>query len=600
MFVIARWHRTLPSSWPNGIATPAPLTDEKGATPEGQIADLVSAKVAFLLERNFMVWTQQTEKTARQLANQEDLLKEILYHCSTVEQELASMELFGSESDQAFPTELAEVDSVRARLQSPPMQGTADSSISPSPSIFNSYTQHDLGLRQDAQKVHSRMSAHPTELTVPHTPLAQRIVGHPAFDIFFGFVVMTNAVFLGVDVQRSITDPSPHVILKTMQYIYTLLFIAELAMRVAAGGLQFFISEDWLWALVDVVIVLGALLDVVLDILEAVQATGSEMLSGIDGVSSLKAFRIIRITRILKTVQVVRVFRFVMALRTLVTSIFHTLKALLWALILLFLIVYVFSVIFTSAVNEALSDPSHLLPAEANEQARRYFSSLYDTMLSLLMSIAGGVSWEEVIAPLRHVSEVWGVAFLVFFSFTYFAVLNVVTAVFCTTALESAQNDHATVVQSLLDNKETHLSKLRAVFSSLGATETGAITYTMFEEKINTPEIKGYLETLGLDVWDAWSFFKLLDTDGGGAIDIEEFFMGCLRFRGQASAMDVGKILQDQNWLITSQGKFQAHVEGELNTLKESMSTLLEQMTSSRSFRPASKKPTLMGRWKEL
>lgn len=510
------------------------------------------------------------------------------------------MELFGSESDQAFPTELAEVDSVRARLQSPPMQGTADSSISPSPSIFNSYTQHDLGLRQDAQKVHSRMSAHPTELTVPHTPLAQRIVGHPAFDIFFGFVVMTNAVFLGVDVQRSITDPSPHVILKTMQYIYTLLFIAELAMRVAAGGLQFFISEDWLWALVDVVIVLGALLDVVLDILEAVQATGSEMLSGIDGVSSLKAFRIIRITRILKTVQVVRVFRFVMALRTLVTSIFHTLKALLWALILLFLIVYVFSVIFTSAVNEALSDPSHLLPAEANEQARRYFSSLYDTMLSLLMSIAGGVSWEEVIAPLRHVSEVWGVAFLVFFSFTYFAVLNVVTAVFCTTALESAQNDHATVVQSLLDNKETHLSKLRAVFSSLGATETGAITYTMFEEKINTPEIKGYLETLGLDVWDAWSFFKLLDTDGGGAIDIEEFFMGCLRFRGQASAMDVGKILQDQNWLITSQGKFQAHVEGELNTLKESMSTLLEQMTSSRSFRPASKKPTLMGRWKEL
>ena len=168
-----------------------------------------------------MVWTQQTEKTARQLANQEDLLKEILYHCSTVEQELASMELFGSESEQAFPAELAEVDSVRARLQSPPMQGTADSSISPSPSIFNSYTQHDLGLRQDAQKVHSRMSVYPTELTVPHTPLAQRIVGHPAFDIFFGFVVMTNAVFLGVDVQRSITDPSPHVILKTAVHLHT-------------------------------------------------------------------------------------------------------------------------------------------------------------------------------------------------------------------------------------------------------------------------------------------------------------------------------------------------------------------------------------------
>ena len=168
---------------------------------------------------------------------------------------------------------------------------------------------------------------------------------------------------------------------------------------------------------------------------------------------TVKAFRIIRITRVLKTVQVVRVFRFVMALRTLVTSIFHTLKALFWALILLFLIVYVFSVIFTSAVNEALNDPTFLprVP-ERDAQARRYFSSLWETMLSLFMAIAGGVSWEEVIAPLRYVSEIWGLAYLVFFSFTYFAVLNVVTAVFCSTAIESAKNDHATVVQSMLLN----------------------------------------------------------------------------------------------------------------------------------------------------
>lgn len=31
----------------------------------------------------------------------------------------------------------------------------------------------------------------------------------------------------------------------------------------------------------------------------------------------------------------------------------------------------------------------------------------------------------------------------------------------------------------------------------------------------------------------------------GGSVEIEEFFMGCLRFSGQARAMDVGKIIQD-------------------------------------------------------
>ena len=172
---------------------------------------------------------------------------------------------------------------------------------------------------------------------------------------------------------------------------------------------------------------------------------------------------------------------------------------------------------------------------------------------------------------------------------------------FCTTALESAQNDHATLVQSMLDNKEAHLEKLRAVFSTLGANETGAITFTMFEEQIDSPEVKGYLETLGLDVWDAWSFFKLLDTDGGGAIEIEEFFMGCLRFRGQASAMDMGKVIQDQTWLINSQGKFQTFVEGELRMLKDSVSALVE-MSGSRGFRSWSKKTTAVapGRCREL
>jgi len=28
-------------------------------------------------------------------------------------------------------------------------------------------------------------------------------------------------------------------------------------------------------------------------------------------------------------------------------------------------------------------------------------------------------------------------------------------------------------------------------------------------------------QALGLDVWDAWSFFKLLDEDGGGSVEIE-------------------------------------------------------------------------------
>ena len=83
--------------------------------------------------------------------------------------------------------------------------------------------------------------------------------------------------------------------------------------------------------------------------------------------------------------------------------------------------------------------------------------------------------------------------------------------VFCQSAIDSAQNDHANVVQSMLANKEAmmgfptgqcdmflvapkephgqepfsreaHIEKIRALFSQLGADKTGVITYAMFEE----------------------------------------------------------------------------------------------------------------------
>lgn len=280
-----------------------------------------------------------------------------------------------------------------------------------------------------------------------------------------------------------------------------------------------------------------------------------------------------------------------MALRTLVTSILSTLKALFWALLLLFLIIYIFALLFTRAVDEFIFKENkidQLTPEEASA-SDQYFGTLFHSMLTLFMSIAGGVSWEDAIAPLMAISTVWLLAFLFYVSFTYFAVLNVVTGVFCQSAIESAQQDHAAVVQSMLENKEAHLSKMRAVFSEIrenspsNAEGDEAITFAMLEGKINSPTVQQLLETLGLDVWDAWSFFKLLDTDGGGSIELEEFFMGCLRLGGNARGLELGKVLQDQQWLIRSQGKFQNFVEMELSQINEALNFILA--TNSRESR---------------
>ncbi|CAJ1342823.1 unnamed protein product [Effrenium voratum] len=413
------------------------------------------------------------------------------------------------------------------------------------------------------------------DTTMLNPNAATRLVSHPCFDVVFALLVLSNCIVIGVEVEMSLSGPTPFE-MQVIQYMYTALFTLELAVRVASKGFSFFWDDDWAWNYFDILIVLASLWDVVMDIVRMSQEDGQ---TSISGSAALRALRVIRMTRILKTLRLVRIFRFIVALRTLVTSIFHTLKSLFWALVLLTLIMYLFAVLFTQAVNDYISDEDALPLSDENLHASlNYFGSLFETMLSLFMSIAGGVSWEDVVAPLKAISTMWVVVYLFYVSFTVFAVLNVVTGVFCQTAIESAQHDHALAVQNALANKEAHLHKINTLFNKLGGEESGLITYAQFEEGVDTVEVQEYFQTIGLDVLDAWSLFKLLDLDAGGSISIEEFFTGCLRLRGNAKAMDIAKVIHDQTWLVKNQGAFQQYMDKEMQSLNQQLRALRKMM----------------------
>ncbi|CAE7527669.1 Catsper1, partial [Symbiodinium microadriaticum] len=159
--------------------------------------------------------------------------------------------------------------------------------------------------------------------------------------VFFTLIILANAVFIGVETQYYIDHPDN----ARWDFFYvtasfTALFVFELIMRILAYGKKVFCSsDDWMWGWLDLTICITSVLQLTDDFSVLTQQDAGESSTN----SSVRAFRIIRVARILRAVRVVRVLRFVTALRTLVMSIFHTLKALFWALVLLFLIVYVFA-----------------------------------------------------------------------------------------------------------------------------------------------------------------------------------------------------------------------------------------------------------------
>ncbi|CAK9071852.1 unnamed protein product [Durusdinium trenchii] len=455
----------------------------------------------------------------------------------------------------------------------------AHGSFTFTPKLFSTFTQFDLHLKEGAANVDADQARRERGLDRPSQHLSRdcclkRYVATTAFDVFFACLVISNAIFIGVEVQHTLAHPKDaSVVLQVIRNSYTALFTLEIILRIAVYGRAFFRSDDWFWNGLDAVLVICSLWEVALEIVSAAQDEEGGML----GFTGLRTVRIVRVTRLVRVAKLGRILRFVMALRTLIQSIIYTLKALVWALVLLALIIYFFAILFTQAVSDSQD-------AEWQPEVDRYFNSLPDTMLSLFMCISGGVSWENVIYPLRRLSPAWAMVFVFFISFCNFAVLNVVTGVFCQSAIDSAQSDHQMVMQSILANKEAHIEKIKLLFNEIDAQDRGLITYQMFEEKVGDQAVKAYFESMDLNVWDAWSFFKLLDLDSGGAVEIEEFLMGCLRLRGTARAIDIAKLIHEQAWLLKNQGHFWTFVEVQLQELRQQLNQLAP--TAVRPVRP--------------
>eukprot|EP00913_Durusdinium_trenchii_P023613 g22185.t1 len=156
--------------------------------------------------------------------------------------------------------------------------------------------------------------------------------------------------------------------------------------------------------------------------------------------------RVMRVVRALRSIRVMRLLRFVSSLRTLVLSIISSLASLVWTAVLFMMIFYVFGAVLAQltldwcrAKSIELSQDPAALPQCPHEL--RIFGGVSESMLTLFLTVSGGMDWRDALMPLRRVSPVAAVALVMYILLTVFAVVNVVTGVFVNTAIETAMND---------------------------------------------------------------------------------------------------------------------------------------------------------------
>ncbi|CAE7623527.1 CACNA1B [Symbiodinium sp. CCMP2592] len=407
--------------------------------------------------------------------------------------------------------------------------------------------------------------------------LLRQFVNSTPFELFFGFLIFTNSVLIGATIQwqslnRTVDMPEP---LHVVSTIYNALFVLELSLRlIGLGCKEFFCTSsnvrfNWF----DFVIVVSIMPEFVMPFF------GMDASRWASSGSNLRILRILRLTRLIRVVRVLRIVRFFRSLQTLIHSILSTLRDLFWAMLLLVMLIYMFAVLFTEVANQALSEPGSTSREEEQMELLRLFGDLRQTIHTLFMSIAGGLSWVEATNALETIGWTWVYVFTCYVAFCLFAVLNVMTGVFCNSAIKGAEKDQEMATQALMVDKHHLKAGLTKLFAEMDRNCDGTVSYKEFKHCLEDERVKTLFEALELGAGDAKQLFKILDVNKDDSVGIDEFLEGCTQVRGNARAIDLFTLSTQTNKLRKQMG--------EICTLQRHLMVKMEQISMkiwSRSF----------------
>uniref|UniRef100_A0A7S1F886 EF-hand domain-containing protein n=1 Tax=Noctiluca scintillans TaxID=2966 RepID=A0A7S1F886_NOCSC len=360
-------------------------------------------------------------------------------------------------------------------------------------------------------------------------------------------VVFANAIFVAMiarmTVERSLNsydrrdggneaDVHQPVWVDVLDACFTLLFAFELVLRIVGLEGQFCIGTEWRWNLFDAVVTILGVTETALRI-----APNRNDVVGT-----------IRVVQVLRTARLLRLLRFsylVPKLRVMTLAIVNCSTMLMWAVVIVILLVFLFSIVFLHGASQYISGAG-----EGDiyaEDMRMFFGSLSMTMLTLFMAVSGGIDWWDIQKLLLEVHVSYALVFLLFVIITVLAVLNVINAIFVNDAMESTRQDHALRMQGELDDTRFMLERLTVMFQELqsGCEGDGVVLETEFVTQVEREDVKMQFALLGVHFTDSLNFFKLLDVDRNGTLAIDEFVMGCLRLKGHGILIDIDVLARE-------------------------------------------------------
>jgi len=251
----------------------------------------------------------------------------------------------------------------------------------------------------------------------------------------------------------------------------------------------------------------------------------------------------IRLVRFVRLIRLAKAVRAISSLRLFVYSIIASGVSLVWCLVIISFVMYFFVSVFLTGVTEYLRD--NPLDEASKGELAEYYGSVWKAMVTLFMSISGGVDWSDAMAPLENVHWLYEVTFVFFIFFMFFGVLNIVVSAFVQAAADIAKRDRDLVIAQELRESDAYTRKIKEFFAEADKDQSGMLSWEEFEDHLTNPKVSAYFASLELDVTHAHRLFNLLDKDGSNEVGLDEFLDGCRRLKGEAKSIDVNILVYE-------------------------------------------------------
>jgi len=355
---------------------------------------------------------------------------------------------------------------------------------------------------------------------VKHKPLF-RMVHSFGFKLMTFLLLLLYAFFVGAYVEfrlrgRGLLDGY----WQGIDVAFLLAFSLDLALRLVASPFLFFFLRDGKY-----------------NVLEGVSCVFHVAHVMIDTRSQLRALVLLSTLRLIRFAAMFGIFP---SCRLAMLGILASIQSMYWAFLVIGGIVYACSLFIVNMI--VTSNPEGFEPGG---RLADLYGGVYASMVTLFMTITGGIDWHEAWDVLIQVHVFFEPGFIAFIFFMYFAVVNVVVGAVVAAIADVVKNDKEALVSGELALVYQHATKLEAIFREADKMDTGMLEWAVFQAHLSKGDVKAYLRALELDVPQVLALYHILDVDGSHRVDLYELVNSCMSLRSQAKSLDI-KLLMCQ------------------------------------------------------